>query len=127
MFDTYRNPKLLLQGELHRLFQAEKVIKVIHDSKDYCAQLHEDYNVTFHAVFDTQVAYTLEMEEKGLPPRLISYQDMYRNIVGTEQSCFFFAMKVMLVLYIYKSICVSRNHKILSSSMSTMMVHTSIF
>ena len=93
VFDIYRNPKLILEGELHRLFQAEKLIKVIHDSKNYCAQMHQEYNVTFHAVFDTQVAYTLQMEERKLPPRLILYHDMYRNIVGKEQGTFYFAMK----------------------------------
>ena len=93
IFDVYRNPKLILEGELHRLFQAEKLIKVIHDSKNYCAQMHQEYNVTFHAVFDTQVAYTLQMEERKLPPRLILYHDMYRNIVGKEQGTFYFAMK----------------------------------
>jgi len=82
VFDVFRQPNLYTEGELHRLFRAERVIKIIHDCKDACAQLLEDHNITTNCVFDTQVAYTFEMELNKLPARLLSYAAMHKNITG---------------------------------------------
>ncbi|KAF6030628.1 egl [Bugula neritina] len=84
VFDVYKNPKLYMEGQLHRIFQAEKLIKIVHDCRSFCAQLKKLYYITSHSMFDTQVAYTLQMEENNLPPRLISYENLHKNIVGLQ-------------------------------------------
>lgn len=94
VFDVYRNPKLYMEGQLLRLFQAEKLIKVVHDCKTFCARLKKDYYISCHSMFDTQVAYTLKMEQNGLPPRLIRYEDLHHNVVESHIGRLFSYMKV---------------------------------
>lgn len=94
VFDVYRNPMMYMEGQLHRIFQAEKLIKVVHDCKDICIQLKKAHHVTCNAMFDTQVAYTLQMEMSGLPPRLIRYEDLHKNLVGTDVGEVFAYVKV---------------------------------
>ena len=50
-----------------------------------------------NSMFDTHVAYTLKMEQNGLPPRLIKYEDLHRNIVDTDIGQLYSYMKVYIV------------------------------
>ncbi|XP_067934155.1 piRNA biogenesis protein EXD1-like [Watersipora subatra] len=84
VFDVYRNPKLYMEGQLHRIFQAEQLVKVVHDCKDFCGRLAKEQYIKCNSMFDTQVAYTLKMEENGLPPRLIAYDNLHSNVVGSS-------------------------------------------
>ena len=98
VFDVYRNPKLYMEGQLHRLFQADKLVKAVHDCKTFCVQLSNDHYIKCNAMFDTQAAYTLKMEENGLPPRLITYEDLHRNIIGSDVGQLYSYMKVTQVM-----------------------------
>ncbi|XP_046328667.2 piRNA biogenesis protein EXD1-like [Haliotis rufescens] len=87
-FDVRRDKNIILDGGLVRLFQSTDVIKVIHDCAADAAALHRGFGVTLSNVFDTQVAQRVQMEEHGLPPRMINKSSLFAkyDIVGYTPS-----------------------------------------
>ncbi|KAK3097696.1 hypothetical protein FSP39_012219 [Pinctada imbricata] len=75
VFDVKKCEDVLLLGGLIRVFQSTELVKVVHDcSTDNL--LLKKYGVKVRNYFDTAVAYSVILEQRGLPPRKISLQNI---------------------------------------------------
>ncbi|KAK7482619.1 hypothetical protein BaRGS_00026118 [Batillaria attramentaria] len=69
-FDVKKYPDLMYQG-LGRLLQSVHVLKVVHNSAPLAANLHFQFGISLQNIFDTQVAYSIIMENMGLCGRRV--------------------------------------------------------
>lgn len=76
LFDIKTCPDIMLLGGLIRLLQSVEVVKVVHDCSFVSVLLHKLYDITLKNYFDTQIAYSVIMESRGLTRRKISLQSL---------------------------------------------------
>ncbi|KAK3604686.1 hypothetical protein CHS0354_009298 [Potamilus streckersoni] len=72
IFDVKINPDLMYDGGLMRLLQSVDLIKVLHDCSVDSANLSGQFGVKLQNIYDTQLAYSVIIEGRGLPPRRLS-------------------------------------------------------
>lgn len=72
IFDVRRQPKLIIDGAVIRLFQSRELVKVFHDCRPDSSAMKKIYGVDLNNYFDTQAAFSTFMEQCGFPPRQVS-------------------------------------------------------
>lgn len=78
VFDVKSCPTIVLAGGLIRLFQSVELVKVFHDISIDSKFLHP-YGITIRNYFDTQVGYSVLLEQKGFPPRKITLPQLCKK------------------------------------------------
>ncbi|XP_075228845.1 egl_like_exo domain-containing protein isoform X2 [Lycorma delicatula] len=68
IFDLITCPNLVTAGGLHKLLEAESVVKVIHDCRNDSVNLYQQFGIALRNVFDTQAAHAvLQLQQTGKP------------------------------------------------------------
>lgn len=78
VFDVKSCPGVLLDGGLIRLLQSVELVKVFHDVSIDSKLLHT-YGIKIRNYFDTQVGFSVLLEQKGFPPRKITLPQLCRK------------------------------------------------
>lgn len=78
VFDVKSCPNIVLDGGLIRLFQSVELVKVFHDVSIASKFLHP-YGIKIRHYFDTQVGYSVLLEQKGFPPRKITLDQLCKK------------------------------------------------
>eukprot|EP00397_Hematodinium_sp_SG-2012_P040951 GEMP01044992.1.p1 GENE.GEMP01044992.1~~GEMP01044992.1.p1 ORF type:complete len:297 (-),score=61.65 GEMP01044992.1:820-1710(-) len=58
--------------------------KIFHDCREDAAALLEQFGIQLRNVYDTQVAYTMLLEQRNLSPYLIGLNGLLRELLDTE-------------------------------------------
>ncbi|XP_048736531.2 piRNA biogenesis protein EXD1-like isoform X2 [Ostrea edulis] len=78
VFDVKSCSAIVLDGGLIRLLQSVELVKVFHDvSID--SRVLQPYGVKVRHYFDTQVGYSVLLEQKGFPPRKINLPQLCKK------------------------------------------------
>lgn len=72
IFDVRRQPNIILDGAIIRLFQSRELVKVFYDCKADSSALKKIYGVDINNYFDIQLAFSTILEQHGFPPRKVS-------------------------------------------------------
>lgn len=81
IFDVRRQPKIIIDGAVIRLFQSRELVKVFHNCSADCSALKKLYGVDVNNYFDTQVAFSTILEQSGFPPRKVSLSHLCERFV----------------------------------------------
>uniref|UniRef100_A0A8C9GVT8 3'-5' exonuclease domain-containing protein n=1 Tax=Piliocolobus tephrosceles TaxID=591936 RepID=A0A8C9GVT8_9PRIM len=77
IFDLYKcDNNYLIIKYIKNLLENEEIIKVLHDCREDCSILYNQYNIKLNNVFDCQVAYNLFLKKTKKEQYQISYDDL---------------------------------------------------